>query len=69
MTIGELINNPEFLFNVKFMIVEFDFYKNKEIIVYTSDDEEDCPVDLLRKDIMAINQGCFGVLQIECARN
>lgn len=71
MKIHELINNPEFSFNVEFTIYKYvPPEKNDEegecILKYDSKTfKEDVPVNILYEDISAINQANDGTVEIE----
>lgn len=79
--VGQLIDNPEFSFNVPFRICEYvdttteealkngDELTGETIVWYDDDeDEKDIPEDIKRRWISAINIGDDGVLEIEFVR-
>lgn len=65
MTIGELINNPEFTFNPNFRILQYHGEGDHTTTVFDSTVSGDIPFDLCDKTITAINTGDDGVLEIE----
>ena len=67
MTIGELINNPEFTFNAPFRILYYSGEGDETTVMYDSEKAEtgDISFDLMDRTITAINIGDDGVLEIE----
>ena len=79
--VGQLIDNPEFSFNVPYRICEYvdirteeqidngEEIELEEIVWYeSSNPAEDVPEDIKRRWISAINIGDDGVLEIEFVR-
>lgn len=68
MRIGDLINNPEFSFNVPFRILEYigtPEDPDKTLLMYDSESTRPFPESLGERWISAINQGDDGVMEIE----
>ena len=66
MRIHELINNPEFNFNVPFRILQY-LGGDETVTMFDSTVSGDIHFDLMMKYITAINPGDDGVLEIEYA--
>ena len=64
MLIHELVNNPEFGFNVPFRIRQY-IGDDDTITAFDSTISGDIPFDLMSKHVTAINTGEDGVLEIE----
>lgn len=68
MRIGDLINNKEFSFNVRFRILEYvgtPEDPDATLLMYDSESVRPLPESLLMRWISAINEGDDGVLEIE----
>lgn len=80
--VGQLIDNPEFSFNVAFRICEYvdmvteedeEYVEGETIVLYdnskgTGNPMKDVPEDIKRRWISAINTGEDGVMEIEFVR-
>ena len=79
--VGQLIDNPEFSFNIPYRICEYvdirteeqidngEEIELEEIVWYeSSNPAEDVPEDIKRRWISAINVGDDGVMEIEFVR-
>lgn len=64
MRVAELINNPEFNFNVPFRILKY-LGGDETVTVFDSTKSADISFDLMVKSISAINAGDDGVIEIE----
>ena len=71
MKIGELINSMDFTFSAKYRIIHVEsiYDENDQIkgvkLTETANQDSDIPFWLSERDIIAINEGDDGVLEIE----
>ena len=71
MKISQLINNPEFSFNVKYKICRYEPSNGEEgevVLIFDSEKDSDISFDLCSKNISAINQAEDGTVEIEYIR-